>query len=97
MFILLQKDYVIKHDKSSSYDIADKNAGQDLLRVFESLVSLGKSCVAKTAENRPEMVVVYTTLHNVMSSNVCTQQITGKFVIQINATNDVYQLNIYIE
>lgn len=97
MFVLFQKDYVSKHDKSSLYDIADKNAGQDLFHVFESLVSLGKSCIAKTAENRPEMVVVYTTLHNVMSPNVCTQQTTGTFALQINAISDVCQLNIYIE
>jgi len=69
---------VSKQDKGSLYDIADKTAGEDLCRVFESLVSLGISCVAKTAENRPEMVMVYTNLQHVMSSNDCGRPAAGK-------------------
>lgn len=53
---------------SSLSDIADKTAGQDTFRVFDSLVGFGKQCVANKPKNRPEMVTVYTNLQNVMSS-----------------------------
>lgn len=92
-----------KHDKSSLRDIADKTAGQDGFHVFESLISLGKSCVEKAAENRPEMVVVYTNLQNVMFSNICTQQTKGKIVYfthrliqQLRLLIITYLHNIYI-
>lgn len=77
LMITFQKEFVTKHDKSLLFNIADKTAGQDSLHVFEALVSLGILCVAKSAEARPEMVVVYMNLQNVMSSNVNTQRNTG--------------------
>lgn len=65
-------------------NIADKTAGHDSFHVFEALISLGIMCVAKSAETRPEMVVVYMNLQNVMSSNVNTQPNTGKTLMSPN-------------
>lgn len=77
----VQKDFVNNYDKSSLTDIADKTAGQDLFQVSESLISLGKTCVVEIAENRPEMVVVYIKLQNIVSSNTDLQQSTSKYNI----------------
>lgn len=82
--IFFQKDLVTKHDKTLLSNIADKSAGQDSFHVFEALISLGIMCVAKSAETRPEMVVVYINLQNVMSSNINTQPITGKILMSTN-------------
>lgn len=59
---------VNKHDKPSIANIADKMAGYDSFHIFEILITLGKACVADIAEKRPEMVVVYMNLKNVLSS-----------------------------
>jgi len=59
---------VNKHDKPSIANIADKMAGHDSFHIFEILITLGKACVADIAEKRPEMVVVYMNLKNVLSS-----------------------------
>jgi len=62
---------VKKQEISSLFDIADKNAKQDsYFHVFEALICLGKICVMDNAENRPEMVIVYTRLQNIMSSKI---------------------------
>lgn len=65
----MQKDLVNKHDKSSIANIADKMAGHDSFHIFEILITLGKACVADIAEKRPEMVVAYMNLKNVLSSD----------------------------
>lgn len=64
----IQKELVNKHDKRSIVNIADKMAGHDSFHVFEILITLGKACVEDIAEKRPEMVVVYMNLQNVLSS-----------------------------
>lgn len=66
------------HDNSSISEIADKTAGQDSYDIFKILISLGKKCVVDKSENRPEMVVVYMNLQNIMSSNTNPQQCTSK-------------------
>jgi len=65
----MQKELVNKHDKSSIANIADKMAGHDSFHIFEILITLGKACVADIAEKRPEMVVAYMNLKNVLSSD----------------------------
>lgn len=64
----IQKELVYKHDKPSMAIIADKMAGLDSFHIFEILITLGIACVADIAEKRPEMVVVYMSLQNVLSS-----------------------------
>ncbi|XP_060876389.1 uncharacterized protein LOC132949489 isoform X2 [Metopolophium dirhodum] len=66
----IQKELVNKHDKSSIANIADKMAGHDSFHIFEILITLGKACVADIAEKRPEMVVVYMNLKNVLLSDI---------------------------
>lgn len=65
--------------KSSLIDIADKTAGEDLFHVSVALISLGKTCAVEIAENRPEMVVVYMKLKNIVSSKTSLQQTTSKY------------------
>ncbi|XP_025406121.1 uncharacterized protein LOC112680294 isoform X2 [Sipha flava] len=60
---------------SSLIDIADKTAGEDFYHVSVALISLGKTCVVEIAKNRPEMVVVYMKLKNIVS-NTGLQQTT---------------------
>lgn len=67
-----------RHNGSRLSEIAEKKAGQDLFRVFETLIQLGKLCVVEKADDRPEMVVVYMRLQNVMSSINIEPQKTGK-------------------
>jgi len=64
----IQKELVKKHDKPSITNIADKMAGHDSFHIFEILITLGKACVEDIAEKRPEMVVVYMNLQNILSS-----------------------------
>jgi hypothetical protein len=63
---------------SSLIDIADKTAGEDFYHVSVALISLGKTCVVEIAKNRPEMVVVYMKLKNIVS-NTGLQQTTSKY------------------
>jgi len=59
---------VNKHDKSLIANIADKMAGHDSFHIFEILIALGKACVEDVTEKRPEMVVVYMNLQNLLST-----------------------------
>lgn len=78
------------HDNSSLSEIADKTAGQDSFDVFKTLISLGKKCVVDKSENRPEMVVVYMNLQNIMSLNTNPQQGAGKNISYIIVILNVF-------
>jgi hypothetical protein len=58
------RDLIDYWENKDLFLLMDKKAGEKDSQVYENLISLGKWCVKRLAQHRPEMEFVYHRLNN---------------------------------